>query len=64
MYKEALIAAERWALALDLCEGIDVADTPQVALTLALDGLLWTGDRRLRAGLQARGFDRFFSPEE
>lgn len=35
---------------------------PRVALTLALDGLLWTGDKVLKAGLTERGFDRFFTP--
>lgn len=30
-----------------------------MALTLELDGLLWTGDKRLRAGLQAKGLGRF-----
>jgi hypothetical protein len=34
-----------------------------MALTLALDGRLWTGDRKLRKGLTARGFTRFFDPE-
>ena len=31
-----------------------------VALTLHLDGRLWTEDGILRDGLRARGFNRFF----
>ncbi|MEI7935826.1 MAG: PIN domain-containing protein [Verrucomicrobiota bacterium] len=33
---------------------------PFIALTLHLDGRLWTGDDKLKAGLRAKGFDRFF----
>ena len=46
-----------------LCRGVDPRDEPYVALTLALDGRLWTGDQKLRKGLMARGFTRFFDPE-
>jgi predicted nucleic acid-binding protein len=35
---------------------------PFIALTLHLDGRLWTGDDELKAGLRAKGFDRFFEP--
>jgi predicted nucleic acid-binding protein len=35
---------------------------PFIALTLHLDGRLWTGDEELKAGLRAKGFDRFFEP--
>jgi predicted nucleic acid-binding protein len=45
-----------------LCVETDVTDTPQVALTLQLNGLLWTGDRALVRGLQAAGFDQFYRP--
>ena len=45
-----------------LCKGIDENDTAYVALTLHLDGRFWTGDERLKTGLRARGFDRFFEP--
>ena len=58
--KEELIAPEHWRAARDLCAGIDESDTPHVALALDLGGVLWTGDKRLREGLLARGFDRFF----
>lgn len=62
LYRERLIPADCWEQARVLCCGVDPEDTPPVALTLALDGLLWTGDKALKAGLMAKGFDRFFSP--
>lgn len=63
LYKEDLISPEHWSTARDLCRGVDEADTPHVALALELDAPLWTGDTRLKDGLSARGFSRFFSPE-
>ena len=45
-----------------LCASIDVNDTIHVALTLALGGGLWTGDRTLVEGLRQQGFDLFFVP--
>ena len=42
-----------------LCKDVDAEDALHVALTLELDGLLWTGDKKLRNGLLAQGFDRF-----
>ena len=59
---EANIPIGTWVEAYRLCRGIDPKDTPYVALTLHLDGRLWTEDRPLKDGLQPRGFDRFFEP--
>lgn len=54
VYKEELISTENWLQAYRLCEPVDEDDTPHVALTLELEleGLLWTGDSKLKAGLQ------------
>ena len=60
LYKEDLISTENYSAALALCADIDENDTPHVALTLELDGLLWTGDKKLKNGLQRKGFNRFF----
>lgn len=59
--KESSIPLACWQQATELCRGVDLDDTPSVALTLAMDGLLWTGDKALKAGLLAKGFDRFFT---
>jgi predicted nucleic acid-binding protein len=64
LFKEALISAEHWREAYRLCCDIDATDTPHVALTLTLDGRLWTGDKRLVEGLKRKGFSRFFVPEQ
>lgn len=61
IYKEAMIDAKTRQQAFELCQAIDVADAPQVALTLHLNGLLWTGDKRLRDGLADKGFTAFFN---
>lgn len=45
-----------------LCKDVDPKDFLYVALTLELDGQLWTGDLELKNGLIAKGFDRFFEP--
>jgi predicted nucleic acid-binding protein len=60
VHKEELISTENWRQAYRLCEPVDEDDTPHVALTLELEGLLWTGDSKLKAGLQRQGFDHFF----
>lgn len=60
LYKEDLISLEYRRLAYELCQGVDVSDTPHVALMLQLDGLLWTGDKKLKLGLKNKGFEQFF----
>ena len=39
-------------------------DLPFVALTIYLDGLLWTGDKKLLKGLAVKGFEKTISTEE
>ena len=53
--KEELVEHSIRQKAYELCSGIDEADSPHVALTLKLDGLLWTGDKKLRKGLKKIG---------
>lgn len=49
-----------WLEARRLCLETDEKDTPFVALTIHLNGTLWTEDEVLKQGLRARGFDRFY----
>ncbi|MEW5931266.1 MAG: PIN domain-containing protein [Gemmatimonadota bacterium] len=62
LFKEEQIAPEHWSRAYALCRDVDETDTPHVALTLQIGGVLWTGDRSLREGLKAKGFASFFAP--
>lgn len=62
VYKEDLISTDNRRTAFHFCQGIDENDVAHVALTLELDGLLWTGDRKLKNGLQRKGFTQFFDP--
>ena len=59
---EANIPLGTWVEAYRLCKGTDEKDTPYVALTLHLDGRLWTEDEQLKTALRAQGFDQFFEP--
>lgn len=51
-----------WREARRLCDGVDLKDTPLVAMSLHLDAELWTEDEELKTGLRAKGFKRFFEP--
>jgi predicted nucleic acid-binding protein len=62
LIREELIPKAFFDKAYSLCKDIDEKDTPFVALTLFLDGYLWTGDRKLKEGLIRQGFSRFFEP--
>ncbi len=64
LFKEDLIAPVNRQSAFLLCRDIDETDAPHVALTLELRGLLWTGDKALKAGLRRKGFKDFFEPSE
>lgn len=59
---ETNIPVGTWVEAHRLCRGIDVNDTPYIALTLHLEGRFWTEDNELKTALRARGFEGFFEP--
>ncbi|MBF2014776.1 MAG: PIN domain-containing protein [Richelia sp. RM2_1_2] len=62
LYKEDLITIDNLLKAYELCRDVDETDTPHVALTMELNGLLWTGDKKLKLGLKQKGFTQFFEP--
>lgn len=47
----------------ELVRDIDPKDMLFVALTLEVEGLLWTGDTKLSTGLKSKGFNSFYIPE-
>jgi predicted nucleic acid-binding protein len=57
-----LVSSENYLLAYELCKDIDEADTPFVALALELSVPFWSGDKRLKNALLAKGFQHFFVP--
>lgn len=56
----SFISIESRQKAYNLCQGIDLKDIPFVALSLELDAPLFTGDTKLKNGLLAKGFDKFY----
>jgi predicted nucleic acid-binding protein len=61
-HDEESISIGSWAEAWRLCREVDEDDIAYVALTLEIDGELWTGDQELETGLRKKGFARFFKP--
>ncbi len=59
-FEDSLISDESLRKAHELCKDIDEKDTVFVALAMELDGLLWTGDRKLKEGLRRKGMNMFF----
>lgn len=55
----SFISKESKQKAYELCKDIDVKDTPFVALAIQLNLPLWTGDKQLKQGLIAKGYDKF-----
>ena len=49
--------------AYDLLHDIDIKDIPFLALSHYLNGLLWTGDKKLKNGLIKKNFDRVINTQ-
>jgi len=41
----------------NLCKDVDIKDIPFVAVTIYVDGYLWSGDKKLYKALRAKAFD-------
>ena len=63
LFDEETLSDESLKKAFDLCNDIDKKDIPFVAVSIELDGLLWTGDKELKNGLKSKGFNSFFEIE-
>jgi predicted nucleic acid-binding protein len=57
---EQAISTANLVAAYRLCKDIDPKDFLFVALTLEIDGELWTRDEELKRGLERKGFLLFF----
>lgn len=57
---ENFISFENAIYAYKLCKDIDEKDSPFVALTIELNGELWTRDLELINGLTSKGFSDFY----
>lgn len=47
--------------AYNLCKDLDLKDIPFVALAIDLEILFWTGDKKLKEGLEKKGYSNFFN---
>jgi predicted nucleic acid-binding protein len=63
LFDENTLTTESLKKAFELCNDIDEKDIPFVAVTIELDGMLWTGDKKLKTGLKSKGFNSFFEVE-
>ena len=61
---EFQVKVEDWEKAHKLTIDIDFDDIAFIALTLHLNGILWTGDKKLRTGLARKGFDALINTQE
>ena len=64
IFDENLIAPKVLKKAHRLVHDIDVKDIIFVALTIELDGLLWTSDKKLIKGLKKKKFNQLCTLEE
>ncbi|MBP7552934.1 MAG: DNA-binding protein [Spirochaetes bacterium] len=60
LFNSSFISIDSRKKAYDLCKDVDPKDIPFVALTIELEGKLWTGDIKLKNGLNKLGFNRFY----
>lgn len=58
------ISAQSLQKAIELCTGVDMKDVVFVGLSIELNAVLWTGDKTLKDGITAKGFNQFFSPKK
>lgn len=57
---EQIISKKNISTAFELCKDIDKKDMIFLALTFQLNGLLWTGDKKLKMGLNKKNINIFF----
>ena len=60
----SIIPVPFYQTAFEICEDIDIDDTPFIAITEYLRGRLWTGDVKLIKGLIDKGYKRIVTTNE
>jgi predicted nucleic acid-binding protein len=63
-FSDNIIKNEYWLEANHLTKDVDSDDINFVALTLQIEGILWTGDKKLTAHLRSMGFNRVINTAE
>jgi len=64
LISDEVISPDHWKAAYQLTSSIDEKDTPFIALTLSMNAVLWTGDKKLIAGLRKKGFNDILNTQE
>ncbi len=54
-----VISKENRLIGFELCKEIDEKDSPFIALAIEIDAYVWTGDKKLKKGLEEKGFSKF-----
>jgi predicted nucleic acid-binding protein len=57
------IHPENWIKSIEISKEINEYDAPFIALSLELNSPLWTGDKKLTAGLKKKNFDFILDTE-
>lgn len=58
------IPKANYVSAYNLAKDVDADDTPFIALTNALGGYYWTGDRKIYNSLRSRGYENVISTDD
>ena len=58
-----IISKDNRLTAFGFCKDIDDKDTPFIALAIEIDAYVWTGDKKLKKGLEEKGFTKFIDIE-
>ncbi|HRI22186.1 MAG TPA: PIN domain-containing protein [Panacibacter sp.] len=58
------ISAQSVKKAIELYTGVDMRGVVFVGLSIEVGEVLWTGDKTLKDGITAKGFNQFFSPKK
>lgn len=58
------LSKDSWTYAVQLVEKVDPFDAPFVAMAIELNGVLWTGDKKLKSGVSSKEFNSILETKE